>query len=195
WLYRMPKILHRDISLGNLMFRCEKDEIFGVLNDFDMACYVDGTENHPESKQRMGMQPFMSIDLMDPSSPVKHLYRHDLESFFHVLTFFTARYQDGKEIDNPLLEEWLTLGGNSLRARKALFISESLPTFTPQFASLKGHLTSMHGAILRGHNERAYHDLDLENWAPGLPVPSFNHETLNGHLTFQVFDDIFNTEL
>ncbi|KAF8495044.1 hypothetical protein BU17DRAFT_59516, partial [Hysterangium stoloniferum] len=93
------KILHRDISLGNLMFRREKDEIFGVLNDFDMACYVDGTENHPESKQRTGTWPFMSIDLMDPSSPVKHLYRHDLESFFHVLMFFTAHHQNGKEID------------------------------------------------------------------------------------------------
>ncbi|KAF8518126.1 hypothetical protein BU17DRAFT_91226 [Hysterangium stoloniferum] len=171
------------------------DEIFGVLNDFDMACYVDGMENHPELKQQMGTQPFMSIDLIDPSSTVKHLYQHDLESFFHVLMFFTARYQDGKEINNLPLEEWLTLGGQALRNHKVNFISESLPTLTPQFTSLKGHLTSMRGAILRGHNERAYHDLDLKNWAPGLPVPSLDHETLNGHLTFQIFDDIFNTEL
>ncbi|KAF8508356.1 hypothetical protein BU17DRAFT_56766, partial [Hysterangium stoloniferum] len=114
---------------------------------------------------------------------------------FHVLMFFTARYQNGKEIDNLPLEEWLTLGGNSLRARKALFISKSLPTLTPQFASLKGHLTSLHGAIFNGYTEHTRHDLDLENWAPGLPMPSFDHETLNGHLTFQVFDDIFNTEL
>ncbi|KAF8500626.1 hypothetical protein BU17DRAFT_59032, partial [Hysterangium stoloniferum] len=78
-----------------------------------------------------GTRPFMSIDLMDPSSTVKHLYRHDLESFFHVLMFFTAHYQDGKEIDDPPLEEWLTLGGQALRNHKVNFISESLPTLTP----------------------------------------------------------------
>jgi hypothetical protein len=87
------------------MFRREKNEIFGVLNDFDLACYVDVTENHLGSKQRTGTRPFMSIDLINPTSPVKHLYRHDLESFFHVLMFVTARYQDGKEIDNPPLQE------------------------------------------------------------------------------------------
>ncbi|KAF8522483.1 hypothetical protein BU17DRAFT_87118 [Hysterangium stoloniferum] len=195
WLYTEPKILHRDIRLGNLMFRREKDEIFGVLNDFNMACYVDGTENHPELKQQTGTRPFMSIDLMDPSSPVKHLYRHDLELIFYVSMFFTARYQNGTEIHNPPLEEWFTLGGNSLRAKKVLFISASLPTLTPQFTSLKWHLVSMCQAILRGHTDCADHEHGIEKLQAGLPVPSFDHETLNGHLTFQVFDDIFNTEL
>ncbi|KAF8501871.1 hypothetical protein BU17DRAFT_71941 [Hysterangium stoloniferum] len=51
WLYQTAKILHGDISLGNMMFRREKDDIFGVLIGFDLARYVNETENHPASKQ------------------------------------------------------------------------------------------------------------------------------------------------
>ncbi|KAF8501875.1 hypothetical protein BU17DRAFT_58828, partial [Hysterangium stoloniferum] len=208
WLYQTSKILHRDISLGNLMFRHEKDDIFGVLNGFDLACYVNETENHPASKQRTGTRPFMSIDLINPTSPVKHLYRHDLESFFHVFMFFTARYQDGKEIDSPPLQKWLTLGDRALEAHKVNFLSKSVPTLTPQFASLKWHLYSMCIAIFNGLTERtkkvhieqrkfricSYHEPD-KVLAPDLPVPSFDHETLNGHLTYEVFDDIFRRDV
>ncbi|KAJ3816173.1 hypothetical protein F5880DRAFT_1644613, partial [Lentinula raphanica] len=34
WVYTYPKILHRDISDGNIMFREEEGKIYGVLNDW-----------------------------------------------------------------------------------------------------------------------------------------------------------------
>ncbi len=42
WLYENPKILHRDMSLYNMMYRKRsnskgKIRILGVLNDFDLS--------------------------------------------------------------------------------------------------------------------------------------------------------------
>jgi hypothetical protein len=50
WLFEVPKILHRDISLNNLMLRKEGDKAYGVLNDFDLA--VDADVKSASSKQR-----------------------------------------------------------------------------------------------------------------------------------------------
>ncbi|KAJ7649778.1 hypothetical protein FB45DRAFT_3127 [Roridomyces roridus] len=37
WLVEVAKILHRDISIPNLMYRRKNDQIYGVLNDFDLV--------------------------------------------------------------------------------------------------------------------------------------------------------------
>ncbi|KAF9022353.1 hypothetical protein BDZ89DRAFT_206851 [Hymenopellis radicata] len=50
WLYDYPRILHRDISLGNIMWRVRRDRVCGVLNDFDLSSFRDSTK--PSSKQR-----------------------------------------------------------------------------------------------------------------------------------------------
>jgi hypothetical protein len=42
-----PDILHHDIRHDIDV----KEIIFGILNDFNFACYADGHENHPISKQ------------------------------------------------------------------------------------------------------------------------------------------------
>ncbi|KAJ7091684.1 hypothetical protein C8R44DRAFT_817007 [Mycena epipterygia] len=34
WLFYKVKVMHRDVSLGNLMYHTKNDKIFGVLNDF-----------------------------------------------------------------------------------------------------------------------------------------------------------------
>ncbi|KAF8505292.1 hypothetical protein BU17DRAFT_71454 [Hysterangium stoloniferum] len=94
------------------------------------------------------------------------------ESFFHVLMFFTARYEDGKEIDNPPLQEWLTLGGKFLEGEKLRFLFDPLPILTPQFTSLERHLVSMCRAIFNGCTERTRHELDKKSLAPDLPVPA-----------------------
>ena len=62
WLFEVPKILHRDISLNNLMLRKEGDKIYAVLNDFDLAVSADVKST--SSKQRTGTKPFMAIDLL-----------------------------------------------------------------------------------------------------------------------------------
>jgi serine/threonine protein kinase len=77
WLYEVPKILHRDISLNNLMLRKAGNVYTGVLNDLDLAVNVDVKST--SSKHRTGTKPFMAIDLFRPV-PTVHRFRHDLES-------------------------------------------------------------------------------------------------------------------
>ncbi|KAF8274785.1 hypothetical protein EI94DRAFT_1713047, partial [Lactarius quietus] len=103
WLYDVPKILHRDISLNNLMLRKEGGNVYAVLNDLDLAVNVD--VQRPSSKHRTGTKPFMAIDLLR-GDPTAHMYRHDLESLFYVLVWITTRFHNGKEIANPPLQDW-----------------------------------------------------------------------------------------
>lgn len=62
WLYEVPKILHWDISLNNLMFCKEDGNVYVVLNDLDLAIDVD--VQSPLSKHCTGTKPFMAIDLL-----------------------------------------------------------------------------------------------------------------------------------
>lgn len=98
WLYDHPQILHRDISLGNIMFRYDDSgHICGVLNDFDLSSYrKDLLEGSPStSLQRTGTPPFMALDLLKDNGggTVRHLYRHDLESLFYVLVIVLSHHQ------------------------------------------------------------------------------------------------------
>ena len=40
WLFEHAGILHRDISLDNLMLRGEGDKVYGILNNMDLAVSV-----------------------------------------------------------------------------------------------------------------------------------------------------------
>jgi len=81
WIYESAHILHRDVSLRNIMFRRHGKNIYGVLIDFDLS----SGRSYPSQyfSQRTGTIPFWALDLHEAKSP-KHLYRHDLESFFYV---------------------------------------------------------------------------------------------------------------
>jgi len=103
WLFEAPNILHRDISLNNIMLRKEGDKIYPVLNDIDLAVSTD-VKSTP-SKQCMGTKPFMAIDLLRPDPPV-HMYHHDLESMFYILIWTMSRFHNGDEITLPPLQEW-----------------------------------------------------------------------------------------
>ncbi|KAF8900375.1 hypothetical protein CPB85DRAFT_1565245 [Mucidula mucida] len=84
WIYDHARILHRDISQGNIMWHMRRGRICGVLNDFDLSSFRDSTS--PSSKQRTGTRPFMAREFhTNPEAPPAHLYRHDLESLFYVL--------------------------------------------------------------------------------------------------------------
>ncbi|KAF9241604.1 hypothetical protein BU15DRAFT_36436, partial [Melanogaster broomeanus] len=71
-------IHHRDVSCANLM----RDDLMGILNDFDLASLT--TSDKPLGNERTGTIPFMAIHLLRQNGQdgkVKHLYRHDMESF------------------------------------------------------------------------------------------------------------------
>ncbi|KAJ7693924.1 hypothetical protein B0H17DRAFT_1058733 [Mycena rosella] len=78
WLYEEARVMHRDISLGNLMFRIKDNQVVGVLSEYGLSLRLD-TFPAPTSKQRIGTMPFMAADLL-VLEPPPHLYRYDLES-------------------------------------------------------------------------------------------------------------------
>ena len=115
WLFEHASILHRDISLDNLMLHRRGDKVYGVLNDMDLAVSVGVT--NPSSKQRTGTKLFMAIDLLQPDPPV-HMYHHDLKLMFYVLIWITSHFNNGKELIEPLLQEWVDLGSMALIKEK-----------------------------------------------------------------------------
>ncbi|KAG6825926.1 hypothetical protein H0H93_016962, partial [Arthromyces matolae] len=88
YAYKDGKVLHRDLSENNLMFKYTvKGKVRGVLNDWDMASYLEenGEIEYSDATRRTGTIPFMACDLLVDHEPPPHLYRHDLESFFYIL--------------------------------------------------------------------------------------------------------------
>ncbi|KAJ6454024.1 hypothetical protein C8R47DRAFT_920698, partial [Mycena vitilis] len=83
WLYDTARILHRDISLSSLMFQRIHDTLYEILCDFDVAEF-HYRDFPPAPRRPTGAGPYLAADLLVSPLP-KHLYRHDLESFFYVL--------------------------------------------------------------------------------------------------------------
>ncbi|KAF9004514.1 hypothetical protein BDZ89DRAFT_1169185 [Hymenopellis radicata] len=96
WLHDVPRILHRDISMSNIMYRYGDDgAVYGVLNDMDLSSLVADLEDQKATSfMRTGTPPFMAVDLLrSHRSELVHLYRHDLESLFYVMLILSTRHQ------------------------------------------------------------------------------------------------------
>ncbi|KAI0660123.1 hypothetical protein C8Q70DRAFT_75579 [Cubamyces menziesii] len=93
------KILHRDVSVGNIM--CEETEKGPnfILGDFDLAIVLneDGTSVSPTGKRHVGTLPFMAQKLVEdlayhPDRPrVLHELHHDYESLYWVALWCTMK--------------------------------------------------------------------------------------------------------
>ncbi|KAL5631648.1 hypothetical protein ACGC1H_007232 [Rhizoctonia solani] len=105
-LYEKGKILHRDISVNNLMVESANPSA-GVLIDLDHG--VDLLENDNKkasSLHRTGTLPFMALDLLHDDQAYPQHLRHDLESFVCVLFWIAGRYDSGNEVNNLVFNEW-----------------------------------------------------------------------------------------
>ncbi|KAG1905121.1 uncharacterized protein F5891DRAFT_976669 [Suillus fuscotomentosus] len=94
----------------------------GVLNDYDLSSLAD--EPGPRGNERTGTVPFMALDLLikdGQQGEVKHLYRHDLESFIQ-----------GVLLSRRLcpLDEWATLDAIACGEKKLVFLNNLTP-FAP----------------------------------------------------------------
>lgn len=80
------KILHRDISVGNVMLNGAEDD--GFLIDLDLAIKID-REKASGAPSKTGTKVFMSIGALYGED---HSFMHDLESFFWVLFWICAHW-------------------------------------------------------------------------------------------------------
>ncbi|KAJ7212210.1 hypothetical protein GGX14DRAFT_362335, partial [Mycena pura] len=198
WLCEDVKIMHRDISINNLMVRHQDGRHYGVLNDFDMAKV--NNDLLPTSKQRTGTKPFMARDLLDvhlqiEGNPPPHLYRYDLESLFYVLVFLTAHYNNGKEIQNPPLEQWYNMDTQTLSAMKTELF-ERLPPLTPAFESLDTWVVPMSAMFKNGYHARGLHEIYSRlDKRRGIEPKPFCADTFEGLVTFDTFSAILDRAL
>ncbi|KAF8838071.1 hypothetical protein BDN67DRAFT_955720 [Paxillus ammoniavirescens] len=121
-------IHHRDVSCENLMYYRRNGEVTGVLNDYDLASLA--SSHKPLGKERTGTMPFMAIDLLDADGQdgkVKHLYRHDMESFIWVFVWICHQFKDGKLRSQGPLDAWAKVDASGCVDKKTRFLAAALP--------------------------------------------------------------------
>jgi hypothetical protein len=113
--YRTGKVLHRDLSETNLMFKRDANgRVKGILNDWDMASLLDDKGQVPFCLERLrtGTAAFMADELSAHKEECPHLYRHDLESFLYILAWasvhFDIRNKQRLPVEYPILQHWNT---------------------------------------------------------------------------------------
>ncbi|KAJ3990743.1 protein kinase, partial [Lentinula boryana] len=152
WLYQCARILHRDLSISNIMFRRIEGKAYGVLNDFDLSSFVHDMATDPVSEfdlVRTGTRPFMSVDLLDPIWEGGHLYRHDLESLFFIMICLACRYErPGVPAAEPrAFSKWFSGSDEEVHASKTVFYSDrsarKLP-IQPYFTGFTDWLNSIY---------------------------------------------------
>ncbi|KAF5383673.1 hypothetical protein D9615_003853 [Tricholomella constricta] len=197
--YTDAKVLHRDLSENNLMFKRTDDtsdgKIKGILNDWDMASGVEANDEILPSTatHRTGTIPFMAIDLLVVNRrPPPHLFRHDLESFFYILIWAAFYYDfDKKErrstepSTQPPLERWNNADLKGCANSKMAFLFNSiareqlLALVPPENQSLLPWMRSVwllfsKANVVRGTNF-------------DTPEAGWDDKTLGGFLTFEKF--------
>ncbi|KAJ3924650.1 MAG: hypothetical protein NXY57DRAFT_969372 [Lentinula lateritia] len=97
WVYTYPQILHRDISDGNIMVRVKDGKKYGVLNDWDLAIWLDNRDGISTSQFRTGTRPYMAHEQHSSRWKGPHRYRHDLESLFYVILLLATLFSSPSE--------------------------------------------------------------------------------------------------
>ncbi|KAG0699554.1 hypothetical protein DFH29DRAFT_1014270 [Suillus ampliporus] len=121
---------HRDISPPNMMYyRTKNGVLMAVLNDYDLSSLA--ITPGPQSNERTGTVPFMALDLLSPKGQrgqVKHLYRHDLESFMWVLVWVCLRYRNGVLLPPTTrpFDAWATTDAATCGEKKLWFLNNFL---------------------------------------------------------------------
>ena len=114
WLYDKPGILHRDLSLRNIMCRIIEEtnvdgererKVYGVLMDYDLSSWTKDLNNGLTgiSQQCTGTPPYMASELLCETG-ITHLYRHDLESLFYIMLLVCGRYTLDDVEDSATME-------------------------------------------------------------------------------------------
>ncbi|RDB14877.1 hypothetical protein Hypma_016414 [Hypsizygus marmoreus] len=185
------KVLHRDLSENNLMFKRKEGEIKGILNDWDMASFLNATNkvDNTTAKHRTGTVPFMARELLVDKPPT-HLYRHDLESFFYILVWAALHYDipNKKQLKtNASVQNWDSMNLLIAEDTKRAFIIDTekadkvLQHTRPEFAqTLEKWIYPLLDLFRNAALARPRHyDPDTNE--------AYDLETFGGRITFHTF--------
>ncbi|KAF5379652.1 hypothetical protein D9757_009230 [Collybiopsis confluens] len=175
WLYEHPKILHRDLSMHNIMIRREGDKVYGVLNDFNLSSFRAQMD-----KDRTGTKPFMSQDLLDAKWDKRHLYRHDLESLFYIILIVSCHYS-APTIRAPSrpFKSWFDRADQDVAHAKLLFLQSTAPELPIQtyFKGFAPWIRDIHEMLGMGYKSRPG-DFD------GVEAECYDWDTFDGNVTY-----------
>ncbi|KAJ4481247.1 hypothetical protein J3R30DRAFT_3700896 [Lentinula aciculospora] len=190
WAWKYPQILHRDISHGNIMVREKDGRKYGVLNDWDLAVFLNSQGDGPTSKFRTGTKPYMSYEQHSDDWQGPHRFRHDLESVFYVILLLACLYSSPCEQYRPEIrtryeyEEWLQQDDFFLYNHKHTVIinitwQSSVMTF---FKGFERWLNDLQFALCSGLLDLAVHNRTAREQHQ---VTAFDHDSLGGHFTYK----------
>ncbi|KAI0267779.1 hypothetical protein BC834DRAFT_822120, partial [Gloeopeniophorella convolvens] len=90
--YKEAKILHRDVSVGNILITDSGGK--GILIDWDLSKKLSiNAQGRPRCMARTGTWQFISMGLLMYPTSKPHELQDDLESFFWVLSYQVIRYR------------------------------------------------------------------------------------------------------
>ncbi|KAK0463029.1 uncharacterized protein EV420DRAFT_1476790 [Desarmillaria tabescens] len=193
WVYDHPRIIHRDISPGNIMWRHNaKGDLCGVLNDFDLSTRLHATG--PSSVQRTGTLPYMAYELLisdENGNPPQHLYRHDIESIFYVILLRCCRYDFVTTLEHVIpqrikvpsrFDEWCTTDREPLNDKKGNFwFRDSRPIVNKGFTDFEPWLRDLYRQFMLGF---AFKRLEEGGKEP------FDDQTLQGQVSYPTIVNI-----
>ncbi|KAK7028549.1 other 1 protein kinase [Favolaschia claudopus] len=199
WLVERARIMHRDISLSNLMYRTLDGKVHGVLDGFTLAVFMDGQSS---SFPPQNAPPFRAIDFFQSVPPAGYLYRYDLESMFYALLLVSSSYQDGKRIppSTKHLEKWDKLDPDTLFNEKWWFLTCADPGWRPtaQFSGLRNLIFFLACLFNNGIYARTkFCDQVFDDTGSRAVsyTDGFDLTTLGGHVTFDSFANVLSARL
>ncbi|KAE9392628.1 hypothetical protein BT96DRAFT_924607 [Gymnopus androsaceus JB14] len=191
WVYTHPRVLHRDISQANIMFRRDATKkIYGVLNDYDLAALVD--ERHaPTSGHRTGTKPYMAHEQQRTGWTGPLFYRHDLESLFYVILLLVYHYQrPGVKAEKLEFVKWFTEGDDFIYKEKSNLLRvvdfSWIAAPQPFFGAFRYWLQTIRDSLVDGFSDQG---LALRKARVGGQI-SFDLETLGDNFSYKTMSAV-----
>ncbi|KAJ3552748.1 hypothetical protein NM688_g3990 [Phlebia brevispora] len=210
-LWYKANILHRDVSVNNIMYEKRGDYYHFVLIDFDMAIELpdgDLSDYSPSSKHRTGTLPFMAYELIEDAfeatrvkfrrwRPMPHVLYHDMQSLFWVavwcglVLFRHTLHDDERKALLEFVAFWEDTNMNFLAAYKANLARKKVskwPVPHPvPFDSLAGWFDAWSDVLRSVAHAQEDREAEVEKAvAQGRDPAPFDEHTVGGTITPQV---------
>ena len=175
-------VLHRDVSVYNIMYEVRDSEPFFILTDYDLFALEkpDDEDAWPSSKYRTWTLPFMPCEVLEdlwllecgggPLTP--HLLRYDFESLYWVSLWCTMTMEPVKDTKlkqaiKTSLSDWETGSFYTIAARKKNVINtrkafDELP-MTPLYQHCRGWLSKWNDVLYATYSRLRDYDKDMSD--------------------------------